>query len=86
LAIQDKRSALAEYGPMAFGGVVLVMAFAFAGHYMGQNAVAHNADPNDVLESVSAPASNLLAKGSLMPQAMRMDGLSNRNRSYALRS
>jgi spore germination cell wall hydrolase CwlJ-like protein len=68
---------------MVFGGVVLVMSFAFAGHYMGQNAVAHNADPSDVLESISAPASNLLAKGSLMPQPMRMDGLSNRNRSYA---
>jgi spore germination cell wall hydrolase CwlJ-like protein len=82
-AIQEKRSSLAEYGPMAFGGVVLVMAFAFAGHYMGQSAVAHNADPTDVLESVSAPASNLLAKGSLMPQQMRMESLSNRNKSYA---
>ena len=54
---------------MVFGGVVLVMAFAFAGHYMGQNAVAHNADPGDVLESISAPSSNILAKGSLMPEA-----------------
>jgi spore germination cell wall hydrolase CwlJ-like protein len=78
-AIREKRSPLAEYGPMAFGGMVLVMAFAFAGHYMGQNAVAHNADPNDLLESVSAPASNLLAKGSLMPQAMQLDGLSRRS-------
>jgi spore germination cell wall hydrolase CwlJ-like protein len=78
-AIQEKRSALAEYGPMAFGGMVLVMAFAFAGHYMGQNAVAHNADPTDVLESVSAPASNLLAKGSLMPDQLRRESLSNRS-------
>ncbi len=54
---------------MAFGGMVLVMAFAFAGHYMGQNAVAHNAEPGDVLESVSSPSSNILAKGSLMPDA-----------------
>jgi spore germination cell wall hydrolase CwlJ-like protein len=52
---------------MAFGGIALVMAFAFAGHYMGQNAVAHNADPADVLERVAAPSSNILAKGSLMP-------------------
>jgi spore germination cell wall hydrolase CwlJ-like protein len=63
---------------MAFGGVVLVMAFAFAGHYMGQSAVAHNADPTDIMENVSAPASNLLAKGSLMPQPMRMESLSKR--------
>ena len=54
---------------MAFGGLVLVMAFAFAGHYMGQSAVAHNADPGDVLESISSPSSNILAKGSLMPEA-----------------
>lgn len=63
------RSPLAEYGPMAFGGVVLVLAFAFAGHYMGQSAVAHNAEPGDVLETVAVPSSNILAKGSLMPQS-----------------
>lgn len=60
---------MSEYGPMAFGGVVLVLAFAFAGHYMGQNAVAHNAEPGDVLETVAVPSSNILAKGSLMPQS-----------------
>jgi spore germination cell wall hydrolase CwlJ-like protein len=62
---------------MAFGGFVLVMAFAFAGHYMGQNAVAHNAEPGDVLESISTPSSNILAKGSLMPQA---ESLASANR------
>lgn len=71
--IEEKRGALAEYGPMVFGGVMLVMAFAFAGHYMGQNAVAHNAEPDDVIESVQGPASNILAKGSLMPQAASLD-------------
>jgi spore germination cell wall hydrolase CwlJ-like protein len=49
--------------------MVLVMAFAFAGHYMGQTAVAHNAEPDEVLESVAQPSSNILAKGSLMPEA-----------------
>ncbi len=66
--IRDKRSALGEYGPMAFGGVMLVMAFAFAGHYMGQNAVAHNAEAGDTLEAVVAPSSNIIAKGSLLPE------------------
>ena len=32
---------------IVFGGVMLVAAFAFAGHYMGQNAVAHNVIPPD---------------------------------------
>ena len=48
---------------------MLVAAFAFAGHYMGQNAVAHNAEPGEIVESVTGPSSNILAKGSLMPQA-----------------
>ena len=78
--VRQKRSALAEYGPMAFGGIVLVMAFAFAGHYMGQNAVAHNAEPGDMLEAVTGPTSNILAKGSLMPEAM---GLGTVNRVAA---
>jgi spore germination cell wall hydrolase CwlJ-like protein len=74
--IREKRSSLAEYGPMAFGGVVLVMAFAFAGHYMGQSAVAHNADPGDVLERVAAPSTNILAKGSLLPPSASLQLLS----------
>lgn len=66
-ASQGKRSSLAEYAPMLIGGLLLVLAFAFAGHYMGQNAIAHNAEPADVLEPLSAPSSNILAKGSLVP-------------------
>ena len=34
---------------------MLVLAFAFAGHYMGQNAVAHNAEPGDVAREPSRP-------------------------------
>jgi spore germination cell wall hydrolase CwlJ-like protein len=60
---------------MVFGGMVLVMAFAFAGHYMGQSAIAHNADPGDVLEGVSSPTSNILAKGSLMPESSALSSL-----------
>lgn len=70
---REKRSFIAEYGPMAVGGVMLVLAFAFAGHYMGQNAIAHNAEPGDVLESLSAPSSNMLAKGSLVPQSATLE-------------
>lgn len=66
---REKRSFFSEYGPMAVGGVLLVLAFAFAGHYMGQNAVAHNADPGDTIESLSGQSSNILAKGSLVPES-----------------
>ena len=70
---REKRSFLAEYGPMVVGGVMLVLAFAFAGHYMGQNAVAHNADPGDTIESLSPPSSNILAKGSLVPESATLE-------------
>ena len=52
---------------------MLVMAFAFAGHYMGQNAVAHNAEPAQALEPFVAPSSNIIAKGSLMPDGMGIE-------------
>ncbi len=68
-----ERSTLGEYGPMAFGGLMLVLAFAFAGHYMGQNAVAHNAEPGDKLAPLVSPSSNIIAKGSLMPDGTSLD-------------
>ncbi len=71
--VREKRSGFREYGPVAFGGMMLVMAFAFAGHYMGQNAIAHNADPAERLEPVVAPSSNIIAKGSLLPDGASLD-------------
>ena len=70
---REKRSFLAEYGPMVVGGFLLVIAFAFAGHYMGQNAVAHNADPGEMIESLGGPSSNILAKGSLVPESTSLE-------------
>ena len=58
---------------MTFGGVMLIMAFAFAGHYMGQNAIAHNATPGETLEPFVAPSSNIIAKGSLLPEGTSFD-------------
>lgn len=52
---------------------MLVTAFAFAGHYMGQNAVAHNAVPGEALEPRLTPASNILAKGSLVPDGSGLE-------------
>lgn len=72
-SVRNERGAFREYGPMAFGGVMLVMAFAFAGHYMGQNAVAHNAVPDESLAAVVAPSSNIIAKGSLIPDGTGLE-------------
>ena len=47
---------------------MLVLAFAFAGHYMGQSAIAHNALPDNRLDTAAAPASSILGKGSLLSE------------------
>ena len=67
--IRERRGAVHEYGPFVFGGALLIAAFAFAGYYMGQSAVAHNAIPDDAMELVISPATNLVSKGSLLPDA-----------------
>ena len=71
--IPEDRGVIREYGPIALGGLMLVTAFAFAGHYMGQTAIAHNAVPNESLEAVVAPSSNIVAKGSLLPEGINFD-------------
>ena len=61
------RSTLRDFVPMAFAGVMLVTAFAFAGHYIGRNADAHNAAVEDMAPLVM-PTSALATKGSLLPE------------------
>ncbi len=36
---------------------------------MGQSAVAHNAMPDDAMESINTPATTIISKGSLLPAA-----------------
>ncbi len=69
----ERRGVAREYGPFAFGGFMLVLAFAFAGHYMGQSAIAHNALPDERLDAVSAPTSTIFSKGSLLPEGTNFD-------------
>jgi spore germination cell wall hydrolase CwlJ-like protein len=67
------RSRMEEYAPVVFGGLLLVGAFAFAGHYLGRNAVAHNSEAFIAsveksamhASTVSAPE---VSKGSLLPE------------------
>jgi hypothetical protein len=75
------RSRLVKTIPYLFGGSMLVVSFAFAGHYMGQKAIAHNVDATDVplMASASAPISTivqkdgLLRKSSLAPSGVTLD-------------
>ena len=61
------KSSLRDFVPMAFAGVMLVTAFAFAGHYIGRNADAHNMATED-LSPLVMPRSALATKGSLLPE------------------
>jgi hypothetical protein len=67
------RGLVRDYGPFAFGGTMLVLAFAFAGHYMGQQAIAHNSAPNESLDAVVAPTTSIVTKGSLLPDGGTFD-------------
>jgi hypothetical protein len=62
-----------EYTPYACGGAMLVVAFAFAGHQLGQNAVASNLPPDTRWTASVSPASALITKGSLLPEASELD-------------
>jgi spore germination cell wall hydrolase CwlJ-like protein len=64
---EEPRSAVAEYSPIIFGGMMLVAAFAFAGHYIGSNASAHTAASASLGEVPSLPQTTTLSsKSSLL--------------------
>ncbi len=70
---EENRSIVQEYAPFVFGGVMLIAAFAFAGNYMGQNANAHNISSEDLELSIVSPVTNIIAKGSLLPEGENFD-------------
>jgi spore germination cell wall hydrolase CwlJ-like protein len=59
------RGGLGDIAPYIFGGVMLVAAFAFAGHQLGRNAVAHNAAP-DIEVPAAEQSQQIAQKGSLL--------------------
>ncbi len=64
----QKRSRVLENLPVVIVGLMLILAFAFAGNIIGRNASAHNA-PSEELASMIAPTSSLSTKGPLLPSA-----------------
>ena len=62
----QQRNRLLEILPVAVVGVMLIMAFAFAGNLIGRNASAHNA-AGEEMASMIAPTSSLETKGPLLP-------------------
>lgn len=69
---EASRGVVSDYAPFVFGSVMLVAAFAFAGHYMGRTAVAHNAVASEA-PTLVAPTTMILTKGSLLPDGENFD-------------
>jgi spore germination cell wall hydrolase CwlJ-like protein len=63
----NERSRLADAVPYVFAGAMLLGSFAFAGHYLGQNAVAHNVSKSDQIEATVYPTTAIVTKASLLP-------------------
>lgn len=61
------RNGLRDFVPFVFAGLMLVTAFAFAGHYIGRNASA-NTVVSDEFQPLISPTSALATKGSLLPE------------------
>jgi spore germination cell wall hydrolase CwlJ-like protein len=57
-----------------FGAAILIASFGFAGHIIGKNAVAHNAEVEDIqFLPETNPESNIATKGSLLPEGMNFE-------------
>ena len=61
-----RRKGIGDVAPFIFGGAMLVAAFAFAGHQIGRNAVAHTAVPEATLTAIAAPEASIAEKSSLL--------------------
>jgi spore germination cell wall hydrolase CwlJ-like protein len=59
-----KKSGLRDIAPIIFGGTMLVAAFAFAGHQIGRNAIAHTAIPDATIANVELAAEPSIAEKS----------------------
>jgi spore germination cell wall hydrolase CwlJ-like protein len=70
------KSVMRDLMPYVFGGAMLVAAFAFAGHQLGRNAIAHTAVP-DIEVSALASTDYSPVKGSLeiSPASLETVGL-----------
>lgn len=72
--LEPEKVGALNYVPYAFAGAMLVASFAFAGHYMGRNADAHDlVGEDEPMSGISSPVSTLIQKGSLMPSDATLD-------------
>jgi spore germination cell wall hydrolase CwlJ-like protein len=70
-APEERRTGVMDVVPFIVAGTMLVAAFAFAGHYVGRNAEAHNATINEIAPLIN-PTTILATKGSLLPDGQSL--------------
>jgi spore germination cell wall hydrolase CwlJ-like protein len=61
-----KKSGARDIAPIVFGGVMLIAAFAFAGHQIGRNAVARAALPEVEIAALNTQVPTIAEKSSLL--------------------
>ena len=70
----QKRYRILESLPMGIVGLMLILAFAFAGNIIGRNASAHNVSGEEMASMMVAPTSSLSDKGSLPSASLLPEG------------
>jgi len=70
----QKRNRVLENLPMGIVGLMLILAFAFAGNIIGRNASAHNVAGEELASMMMAPTSSLSDKGSLPSASLLPEG------------
>ena len=70
----QKRNRVLENLPMGIVGLMLILAFAFAGNIIGRNASAHNVAGEEMASMMVAPTSSLSDKGSLPSASLLPEG------------
>ena len=67
----ESRSAFREYSPVVFGGLMLVAAFAFAGHQIGRNASANTSFVSVASLDATVPmgSKKIIGKSSLLDES-----------------
>jgi spore germination cell wall hydrolase CwlJ-like protein len=68
-----RRRGVSDLLPYLFGGTMLVAAFAFAGHQIGRNAVAHTAEVQAASIAMTATTESVAEKSSLLADGQKLD-------------
>jgi spore germination cell wall hydrolase CwlJ-like protein len=64
---EEEGRRFVDFVPYVFAGAMLLGSFAFAGHYLGQSAIAHNLADAGQMQETLYPTTAIVTKASLLP-------------------